>query len=340
MHLTLVVPGLLDWPSSAFNRVDEHAPALSRLLRAASGPEIDEDGLVATACRACGIAKQQDWPVAPWLARGAGVAVSEAYWLCAEPARFAVSHNDVRLAELVADLATDDANALAATLNAHFTGDGIRFIVPRPARWFARVDRAPQLVTHPPEAALGAPLFPYLAAGPDAPRWRRWQSEMQMLFFEHAVNRRREQTGRPPIDGVWLWGGGTLVARDVPQTRIFAGDGLVSELARSAGLPLAPLPAGLDAVTGTTPSVFWLDAIGFDADASRLATIERAWLVPAERALQKGRIREIALVIGGRASAITFQLARPSLPARWRARFSRPRVAPMLSRWADRSPER
>ena len=39
--------------------------------------------------------------------------------------------------------------------------------------------------------ALGAPLLPFLATGADASRWRRWQSEMQMLWFEHAINRRR-----------------------------------------------------------------------------------------------------------------------------------------------------
>ena len=336
MHLTLVVPGLLDWPPSALNSVDEHAPALARLLGAASEPETDEDGLVATACRACGIAKQQDWPVAPWLAHGAGLDASDAYWLCADPARFVVSHNDVRLAGLIDDLTTDDASALAETLNAHFTGDGIRFIVAT-TRWFARVDRAPQLVTRPPQVALGAPLLPFLATGADASRWRRWQSEMQMLWFEHPVNRRREHAGLVTIDGVWLWGGGTLVSHDVPDTRIFAGDGLMSELARGVGLSLAPLPGGLNAVTGTTPSVFWLDAIGFDAVASQLATIESGWLAPAERALRAGGIREIALVLGGRASAITFRLTRPSLAARWRARLSPRRVAPMLSRFAGQS---
>ncbi len=87
MRCTLVVPGLLDWPSAALARVDQQAPALARLIAAASAPAREPDGVVATACRVCGIAKQQDWPVAPWLARAAGVDVGNAYWLCADPAQ-------------------------------------------------------------------------------------------------------------------------------------------------------------------------------------------------------------------------------------------------------------
>jgi len=332
MHFTIVVPGLLDLPPSALDAIDAEAPALARMLGGAAAPAIDEDGLVATACRACGIAKQQDWPVAPWLARGAGLDTGDSYWLCADPARFAVGHNDVRLAALVDDLDTGDANALVATLNAHFAGDGLVFIVSRSARWFARIDREPRLVTHPPQRALGAPLLPYLPTGPDAAQWRRWQSEMQMLLFEHAVNRRREHDGRATVDGVWLWGGGTPVAHNARSVRIFAEGGLIRDLAIGTGIGSFPLPSGLEAGPGAAPSVFWLDAIGSDALATRLAALDRLWMVPAENALRSGAIRDIALVIAGCASALTFRMERPSLLRRWRARFSSPRVAPLLAR--------
>jgi hypothetical protein len=331
MHFTIVVPGLLDLPPSALDAIDDEAPVLARMLGDAATPSIDEDGLVAVACRSCGIAKQQDWPVAPWLARGAGLDTADAYWLCAEPARFAVAHNDVRLAALVDDLETGDASALAATLNAHFAGDGVRFVVANSSRWFARADQKPRLVTHPPELALGAPLLPYLAAGPDAAQWRRWQSEMQMLLFEHAVNRSREQSGRATVDGLWLWGGGTLVPREPPEARIFADGGLIRDLASGSGLGSSPLPARLE-TTDAGPSVFWLDALGTDSIVTRLAALERSWATPAERQLRSGAIRGLELVVGGRAAALTFRVQRPPLLRRWRARFSPTRVAPMLAR--------
>jgi hypothetical protein len=334
MHLTLVVPGLLDWPLSALAVVEKEAPALARLIAAAPPPTIEEDGLVATACRSCGIAKQQDWPVAPWLARAAGLDTGIGYWICADPARFLVGQADVRLAGLIGDLERAEADALIATLNAHFADDGIRFFAPVPTRWFARVEDAPLLITRPPEVALGAPLVPYLATGPDAARWRRWQSEVQMLLFENAVNRRREENRRPPVDSVWLWGGGTLVSRERSAIRIFANGGLIRDLGRGAGLAPAPLPATLAATRGTAAQAFWLDAVGVDAAATQLPAVDRAWMAAAERALHNGTIPEVELVIAGRALALGFRVPRPSLVQRWRSRFSSPHVASLLARFA------
>jgi hypothetical protein len=153
-----------------------------------------------------------------------------------------------------------------------------------------------------------------------------------MLLFEHAVNRSREQSGRAPVDSVWLWGGGTLVPRDATAVRIFANGGLIRDLSRSAGLAPAPLPAALDATASAAAQVFWLDTIDVDA-ASRLRALDRVWLAPAERALNAGTIREVELVIAGRALALGFRVPRPSLVARWRSRFFAPRVASLLARF-------
>ncbi len=148
------------------------------------------------------------------------------------------------------------------------------------------------------------------------------------------MNRRREQTRRALVDSVWLWGGGTLVLRDAPAVWIFADGGLIYDLSRSAGLVPAPLPVALDAVPSAVPQVFWLDALDVDAAATRLAALDRAWLAPAERALHAGATREVQLVIAGRARALEFRLPRPALIQRWRSRFSSPRVAPLLARFA------
>jgi hypothetical protein len=335
MHLTLVVPGLLDWPSSALASVEKQAPAFSRLVAAGGSPTTEQDGLVATACRVCGIAKQQDWPVAPWLARAAGIDAGGAYWLCADPARFIVGQRDVRLGGLISDLDAADAELLVAMLNTHFAADRIRFIAATPSRWFARADHSPQIITRPPEAALGAPLFAYLAAGPEGTQWRRWQNELQMLLFEHAVNRRREGRGQAPVDSVWFWGGGTFAQRDAAARRfIFTDGGLVCDLARGVGLEPEPLPAAFDALPDAAASVIWLDAIEVDAAAAQLPAIDHAWFAPVERALRAGAIRDVELVIAGRTLGLGFHLSRPSITQRWRSRFSSPRITPLLARFA------
>lgn len=333
MRFTLVVPGLLDWPSPALAGIEEKAPALARLVAAGGSPASEQDGTVATACRVCGIAKQQDWPVAPWLARAQGIDTGGGYWLCAEPARFVVGHRDVRLAALIDDIEPADAESLLATLNTHFAAERIRVVAPTSSHWFVCAESPARITTRPPEAALGAPLLEYLPAGPDASRWRRWQNELQMLLFEHTVNRRREANGHAPVDSVWLWGGGTLVQPIAPGSRVFANGGLVGVLGRLAGLAPAPLPATFDALPQTEPLVVWLDRIEADASAAQLSNLERAWTAPAERALGAGKIDEMELVFTASAFGLNFRIARATLAQRWLWRFVSPRVSPQLARW-------
>lgn len=332
MHLTLVVPGPLDLPASVLGAVDAHASAFSRLLAAAGAPTIDDDGLLASRCRLLGIAKQGDWPVAPWLAHAAGIDPEDAYWLCAEPATLAVGQDDVRLSGLVDDLSPQDSEALLTVLNAHFAVDAVRFFAPTPRRWLVRVPHAQRLETRPPEVALGAPLFPFMPAGADAGRWRRWQNEMQMLLFEHPANRRREQAGHAPVNSIWLWGGGTAnPERGAAASAIFADDGFIRELARGCGVEIAPAPASFDALPPAGTAAVWLAPIDRGDAIERLGGIDRAWMVPIERVLDTGRLSEVDLILGGRRRAFRFALRRSSLVRRWRARFSPPRFSHVLA---------
>src|SRR4030042_1279579 len=115
----------------------------------------------------------------------AGIAASV---LAADPVTRTVGRSDVRLAGVVADLARADADALVATLNAHFAGDGLVFVAPRPDAFFVRATTRTRLAPPPPRAALGRPLHLLLPEGADADAWRRWHSEMEMLLHEHPVN--------------------------------------------------------------------------------------------------------------------------------------------------------
>jgi hypothetical protein len=329
MPLTLVVPGLLDLSSAALTAVDSHAAALARLIASAGRGADEQDGLLASACRACGIVKQHDWPVAPRLARAGGVDPGDAYWLCAVPVSLAVGAGDVRLASLVDDLSSEESDALIAALNAHFVSDRIAFLAAKPASWYVRAAQAQELTTRPPEAALGAPLFDFLPSGPDSARWRRWQSEVQMLLFEHAVNRGREQAGRTLVNSVWFWGGGIDAPRRT-SAPLFARDAQVIELARGSGAECLALPAHFDALSRSDGAV-WLDTVRPEDAAPRLEAIDREWMAPVERALASGRLSALELVAGGRARAHRFLPRRSSLAQRWRAWMSPPRCSQLLA---------
>ncbi len=48
----------------------------------------------------------------------------------------------------------------------------------------------------------------YLPSGEDASGFRNLLSEVEMALHDHEVNQRRAAAGLPPVNSLWLWGGG------------------------------------------------------------------------------------------------------------------------------------
>jgi hypothetical protein len=335
MQLTLVVPGLLDLAETEPARTDTEGAALARLL-ASSPPAAMHDGALGIVCGALGIARQRDWPVAPLLAAAANLDPGDAYWLLAEPVTLLVGQLDVRLGAVVDDLSADEAAALLSTLNSHFAGDGLRFFAVTPARWLIAATGVQQLLTHPASDAVGAPIFPFLPDGPDAARWRRWQSEMQMLLFAHPVATERDQRGRAAVNGVWLSGGGVRAsARQTPHiASLYADTALPRDLARACGVDVALAPKSLAEWIGAgpkSPSLVWLPAIESNNAPSALAALGRDWADPLCAALAARTAPEIHVAISGRGRALSFAPRRPSLVARWRTRVAPPLLSAQLA---------
>ena len=338
MQLTLVLPNLLDTPPAALAAVN--VPALTRLLSSAAAPVFEPGGPLAIACAGVGIAKQNDWPVAPWLARAAGIDPGSRYWLCAEPVTLEVGRDDVRLAGVVGDLDAAEATALLSSLRAQFASDGIEFLERGSGRWWVTVAEPQQLETSPPDAAIGKPLIAHLPRGGDAARWRRWQSEMQMLLFEHPVNQSRERGGLLPVNYVWMWGGGTLRAADsaAPVAAMFTQAPWLRDLARAVGADSMAVPGSFTAFRAAPPAaaaLVWLDALNAPDLQEQLIAFDADWAAPLERALDKNEL-DLRLVIAGSATALSFTPRASGAMQRLRRRWSPPpSLSALLAAFAD-----
>ncbi len=324
LQLVLVLPDLLRAPGPA-----GAAPALARILATAGIPTREPDGVGAALAPFYGVARQTDWPFAALRAAALGIDPGADYWLAADPVTLEAGRDDLRLAGAVTDLAPAEATALMATLNAHFAADALAFVAPRPDAWFVRTAAVQALATCPLDAAIGRSLRTRLPGGTDAGRWRRWQSEVQMLLHEHPVNAGRERTGRRPVNSVWFWGGGTRPAPSPRALRSYAAGGLAPALAAHAGAPAAPVPAALDAALAgagaTTTVVVSLDPSG-DSGAA-----ERAWAAPAWAALCRGALGAIVLIAGGGPEAVVWTARRPGVRQRLAARLRPPDLAALLA---------
>jgi hypothetical protein len=79
-----------------------------------------------------------------------------------------------------------------------------------------------------------------LPQGAEGRRWRAVLTEIQVLLHQHPLNAERRTRGLPPVNSLWLWGGGRLPARVSSAFNGVAGDDLLLQaLARRAGVAVA-----------------------------------------------------------------------------------------------------
>lgn len=93
---------------------------------------------------------------------------------------------------------------------------------------YLRADRPLATATLSSDLIDGQQPDAYMPAGDAAAHYLRLCSEVEMALHDHEVNRHREEQGLPPVNGLWLWGGGVAPeAQTVPHPPLFGGDALL-----------------------------------------------------------------------------------------------------------------
>lgn len=168
---------------------------------------------------------------------------ADAGWLSADPAWIQPELNGARLLACgQLQLSMDEAQSLAKPLKPVFGDAGMILEISSPDRWHLRLlSQAPLPDFAAPEQALGEDLFEHLPQGPDGRRWRALLNEVQVLLHQHPVNAERRARGLPPVNSLWLWGGGALPQRVTTNlTGVIGEDLLLLALARRAGISVQP----------------------------------------------------------------------------------------------------
>lgn len=214
-------------------------PALETMLARARQEPLEQCSLEAWLCDAFGVT---DSAIAPVTLMADGLEPGSSYWLRADPAHVYIRQNEMIL-EAGELLSPGESEELCASLNAHFSGEGLRFFAPHPRRWYVQLDSDPAIQTHLLSQTAGRDIRTLLPQGKDALRWHAVLNEIQMLFHDHGVNRAREARGEPPINSVWLWGGGRadkVLLR--PYAKACSDGNLAEAFARASGVPFVSLP--------------------------------------------------------------------------------------------------
>jgi hypothetical protein len=313
MRLTLAVPELLAQDRDALAATR----SLAALAQYSGAPMVRRGSLDDFLVTPHGSA------TAALAALGAGHDPMANYVLRADPVSLVAGRNDVALAARIGDLDVKECEAMVATLNAHFGSDGLVFHSPRTDAWFVEMEVAPDVATTPPSAVRGA-IYPFLPTGTDAPKWRRWLSEMQMLLHEHPANAARAASGRVPVTGIWISGGGRLTdIPEAPSARMFAAIGAAGDVARGLAWrqgSVAPAPPpDFSALQQGADTVVVLPC----SDRGMVGAVDRLWLAPALAALERGVLDDLALLADGEGTAAAWRAARPAWTRRATAMFAR-----------------
>ena len=278
-------------------------PALQALLTRGRHRRDPAEGIEGAVCKALGIARQHDWPLAPLALEAAGEAAGDGYWLRADPVHLRVMRD--RIVLLAGDeipLAQDEADALAAAVAAHFGAE----LSPRPLRphhWYVRLARPPALTTTALSAAIGREVDPLLPEGRDATRFRAYLNEVQMLLHAHPVNLQREARGELAINSLWFWGGGTRpapVAGPVPALWTNAAEARAAGSFR--GAQLHPVPEQFEKALLEGEGLVLLDALirpsqygDVQGWREALGRLERNWFAPLLATLPRSPGRRVQI---------------------------------------------
>jgi len=239
--LRLTIPALFQTDDLLDLLGEPRLPSLDILLARGRREPLVRSSLEALLCQELGIARQQDWPIAPIGYAAEGGLPGNDYWLRADPVHVRIERDRLILAE-ISDLPQDEANRLCAALAAHF-GESFSPQALRPDAWYVRAATRPDIATTSISQAAGQHIDPLLPSGGDAMQWRTLLNEVQMLLFDHPVNQARELRGEPVINSVWLWGGGCLPeAGEKSRRTILCSNATWRALVRHTGADARMLP--------------------------------------------------------------------------------------------------
>ena len=325
----IVIPDLfLPQQLAAYACADLSLPALEKLLARGQRSALNVDTLEEWLCEQFGL---KGMAIAPLTLQADGMAAGDGYWLRADPVGI-VTQREQMILRADITLSDEEAAQLCASLNAHFADYGLRFVAPHPQRWYLQLDHVPEMHTHALAQVVGADMHAHLPYGADALRWHGVQNEIQMLFYEHAVNQARERRGEPVVNSVWLWGGGQFCASLQQSFSGVAGDSeLARAFAQAAGLPVMPVsdrvPVQLDKWDGELLLVCEslrnaLQRADIALWRKALLQFENIHLAPLLQSLASGQLDLITVDAISEGATCRYSLTRPALWKIWC--FSKP----------------
>ncbi len=133
----------------------------------------------------------------------------------------------------------------------------------------------------------------FLPSGDNVASHRNLLSEIEMALHDHDVNERRQAAGQPPINSLWLWGGGMAPERrKQAQPPLFANEPLLLGYWECAMAEAELWPGSVTACLESANAGFVAVTPRGQFDTRSLQT----WLGELRAAVEDGRIGRLVLL--------------------------------------------
>jgi len=310
-HITVFVPGLLG-PQPILSQLSSvDLPDFTALEKALSRADINPDPIddaYAGLFQLFGIEPDAagDYPAAA-ICQSVQQLRLDGFCLRADPVYLQAdmtsailrAHHELRL-----DPA--EAQQIVDSINQHLHQDGLQLVMGQPHHWYLALQASPALQTSPLPTLLFQDINAHLPRGESAADWRRLMNEIQMLLYDHPVNRQREAEGRLTVNSLWLWGGGHLPGKATQNwQQVYTDDWLLDALARFHDIASDVLPGTAEEVLANCQGQVLL---GID-DCSQplrqqdpfgwleaVQQFQSLWLQPLLTAVQQNRCASLTLI--------------------------------------------
>lgn len=247
VELHLLLPGLLGpsdgaWPEPGM--VDGLSlPQLEKLLSRADRQSVAGHDLYSTLLPLFELDDEQP-PLAAISRIGDGGTVDGACWLRADPVYFKPDRDRLLLFEgRHLELTLAEAEAYADCFNQHFSDTGWLLQPVTVDRWYLQVPEVPEVRLPPLAEVSGRNVTPFLPRATEKGFFYQRFNEIQMLFHHAKPTRERSAKKLLAVNGLWLWGGGTLAEKPKGDwQQVISDEPVALGLARLADIPVM-LPA-------------------------------------------------------------------------------------------------
>ncbi|MDE2441135.1 MAG: hypothetical protein KGP14_08925 [Betaproteobacteria bacterium] len=304
VRLTLLVPELI-WPepNDQLTLGKLSAPGFEWLAARAALEHESRQAFETALAKQFGV-EQAPFGALRLLGEASGETAHEGHWLCADPVHLRFHHERIVLADAGAfDIDDDEADALAGALNETFADVG-RFHVATSRRWYLRLNEP---IEHPAEtlSTIAGRRMDGELSGKET-RLTRWLNEVQMFLHGHPVNEKRQAAGKPAINSLWLWGGGSLPSlQPAAWSAVSTNNPLATGFALASGIPAQTLQTDLTTLLDHSqgdrqlivldallPPVLYEDSEGWK---NAWHALDRDWFAPLQGAAGR-RIESLSVI--------------------------------------------